>query len=234
MASVPAKEVVDSRVAALIEYLQGPGRHQARWWHTLAATYAMLGDHAYAASLYLAAASKATKESLAGWCYHKASVSYAAAGDRQQAYATARAGIDKCWTQKAPTCSPDLLWSAALQAYHAGQYTEAVQYGEAAAAAGCFPSEASSRSSVPCNLQEQSYAVEPAAWYEHPWDVLRYAYRQIGNDSAADAAARTLTAAFDARSDAQLRGMPVTGCHHVNTLNELAATSLHQQVRMQC
>ncbi len=86
---------------------------------------------------------------------------------------------------------PELPWLAGFASWRAGRYRDAVAFSNLAIVHGEY-----------CGLAGEvarGLFRHLPALYEGPFDVLRYAYRALGEESAADQAERDFRAAYDAR-----------------------------------
>jgi hypothetical protein len=197
------------------------------WWHVLADTQAALQDNKQGALSYVQSAKQSQmlgQNRGAAWSMYQAAAAYARDGRHVDAVATAKKGIQMC----KDTCGAELHWFLSFLEYGAGNCELAVALAHEAAARGCF-GNAGSGSDGACkdtSVQQQQQHMYLPAWYELPYDVLRFAYRQLGGSAAADAAELNWTAAVAAREAAAKAPQPLLGVYELESIEQLQWTNV--------
>jgi tetratricopeptide (TPR) repeat protein len=225
--AIPQQHVLRAREESLLQYIRdNRAYYMPHWWYVLADTQAALQDYKQAALSYVQSAKQAQivqRDREAAWSMYQAAAAYGKAGRQADAIATARKGLRMC----KDTCGPELHWLLAFMEYSAEHYELAVENALKAATQGCFgaASNGSICSSAVCRdasmqQQQQQWRHLPA-WYEAPYDVLRYAYTLLGKSAAADAAELDYRAAVAAREAAEREAPPITGVYEVQSIQQL-------------
>lgn len=211
--------VVETRAHTIREHLLNTTEASQRsyLWDALGDALMKLQEYPDAAWAYELAARQATSGDMSDWCYYKAAQAYAYGGHIAVGLAAAEKGVDLCSLRQVPPCRPELLWAASLHAYHMHKYQAAVDYGQNAVAAGCNLAAARSKHRS-CPAATHPQHIHVPAWYELPWDVLRFAYRALGNISAANTAQASFSAAWAARANGFQPLEPVMSVYHVETV----------------
>jgi FkbM family methyltransferase len=158
-------------LAVLLEETRDkPG--EARWWYYLGQTYEGLGRprDAMAAFQRCAAIRQGWAEQAAWACYRAANCALQLQ-EREDALELCAMGL-----ARQPE-SPELAWLAGFICHEMGRFTQAVTWSQIAISLGHFEGRE-------CGRQRISFRHLPG-WYEGPYDVLRYAYRQLGQHNLA-------------------------------------------------
>ncbi|HEX5499131.1 MAG TPA: tetratricopeptide repeat protein, partial [Thermomicrobiales bacterium] len=160
--------------------------HEPRWWYYLGDALQALRRYEEAIDAYDRCASLPGWDEEAAWACFRSGQCYLALGKYKQA-------IDVCARgMTLHSGLPELPWLAGYIAYKAGDYQKAIYWSHIAAALGAYDGVAAS---VP------RYGFrEPTAIWEAPYDVLRYAYRALGQTAAADLAEEAYQAALKERT----------------------------------
>jgi tetratricopeptide (TPR) repeat protein len=175
-------------VAILRKYTRQHAR-EPRWHYYLGASHQDLGEFAAAIDAYRACAA------LGGWA-------------EEGAWACYRAAECCCslqrWDDAIRFCAQglairpataELAWLAGYAAYQAKRYEDAIAWSNMAVVNGLHDGAGA-------GFPRKSFR-NPTALYEGPYDVLRWTFKALGNQAAADEAAREFEAAKHAREAAQ-------------------------------
>lgn len=175
-------------VAILRKYTRQHAK-DPRWHYYLGASYHDLGQFAAAIDAYRACAA------LGGWA-------------EEGAWACYRAAECCCslqrWDDAIRFCAQglaiqpataELAWLAGYAAYHARRYEDAIAWSNMAVVNGLHDGAGAGFTRISFR--------NPTALYEGPYDVLRWTFKALGNEAAADEAAREFEAARQAREAAQ-------------------------------
>jgi tetratricopeptide (TPR) repeat protein len=175
-------------VAILRKYTRQHAR-EPRWHYYLGASHHDLGQYAAAIDAYRACAA------LGGWAEEGAWACYRAA--------------DCCcslqrWTEAIEFCAKglalrpataELAWLAGYAAYKARRYEDAIAWSNMAIVNGLHDGAGA-------GFPRKGFR-NPTALHEGPYDVLRWTFKALGNEAAADEAAREFEAAKRAREAAR-------------------------------
>ncbi len=159
-----------------------------RWHYYLGASHHDLGQYAAAIDAFKACAA------LGGWAEEGAWACYRAA---ECCVALQRWGeaIDFCARGLAiRPATAELAWLAGYAAYKAKRYEDAIAWSNMAVVNGLYDGAGGS-------FPRTSFR-NPTALYEGPYDVLRWTFKALGNDAAAEEARREFEAAKQAREAA--------------------------------
>ena len=143
-----------------------------RWWYYLGQTLEELGEHRRAADAY-----QQCYELREGWAEQSAWACFRAAtcwlrfGEWQQALEICALGLAR------QPQSPELAWLAGFCSFKLGHFANAVTWEEIAIGLGHFEGRAA-------GLDRISFRYLPG-WYEGPYDVLRFAWRSLGQPQRA-------------------------------------------------
>jgi tetratricopeptide (TPR) repeat protein len=175
-------------VAILRKYTRQHAR-EPRWHYYLGASHQDLGEFAAAIDAYRACAA------LGGWA-------------EEGAWACYRAAECCCslqrWDDAIKFCAQglairpataELAWLAGYAACQAKRYEDAIAWSNMAVVNGLHDGAGA-------GFPRKSFR-NPTALYEGPYDVLRWTFKALGNQAAADEAAREFEAAKRAREAAQ-------------------------------
>jgi tetratricopeptide (TPR) repeat protein len=174
-------------IAILKRYTRQHGK-QPRWFYYLGAAHHDIGEHAAAIDAFTTCAS------LGGWAEEGAWACYRAAECciKLQRWAEA---IQYCVNGIAiRPATAELAWLAGFTMQKVGRHEEAVAWARMSIAVGLYAGEGA-------RFQRISFRA-PMALYEGPYDVLRYAYKALGDTRAAEQAERDYRAAKAAREKA--------------------------------
>ncbi len=147
-----------------------------RWWYYLGQTLEDKGDLAEAVDAYRRCATLDGWAEQAAWACYKAGGCLAQLGELSQAIEQCAYGLSKL------PGSPELAWLAGFCCYQLRLYSHAIHWEQMAIALGQFKGAHSG--------QERTSFRHLPAWYEAPFDVLRFAYRALGRQDEADGAER--------------------------------------------
>ena len=163
-----------------------------RWHYYLGETLKNLGRSEQAVSSYDACAALRGWNEESAWACYRAAEILAGLGRHREA-------IDRCATGLARHAGvAELAWLAAFSTYQLGDPTQAVYWAELAVVHGLFRGKGQ-------NVRRIGFRY-PSGLYEGPYDVLRYALRDIGDHAGAAAAERSYHEATAARERAQRTG----------------------------
>ncbi len=161
---------------------------EPRWWYYLGQTYEGLGRPAEAADAYRRCA--AVRQ---GWSEQAAWACYRAANCHLQ-LAQPEEALELCTSGLARQPeSPELAWLAGFICYRLRRFRQAVTWSQLSITLGNFRGHQSGQWRI-------SFRYLPA-WYEGPFDVLRYAYRELGQPALAAECHRDFLAAKKLRED---------------------------------
>jgi len=170
-------------VRLLTEYVEE--HDEARWWFYLGESYRALFRYLEAIASYLNCASKSGWDEEAGFAHYRASECSALMGEFGRGLELAIAGL----AYHAEMA--ELYWHAGWCAYKLGKHQQAIRLSHAAADRGaCWG-----------NFDEQrrvGFKHLPAL-YEGPYDVLRHAYRALGEKGLAKASDESFDVALKRR-----------------------------------
>jgi glycosyltransferase involved in cell wall biosynthesis len=174
------------RDAAILEAHVHAHPKDPRWHYYLGESLKNLERHAEAVAAYDACAA------LRGWSEESAWACYRAAEClcRLERY---RDAIDRCAAGLARHAGiAELAWLAGFAAYRLGDSAQAVYWARLAITHGLFRGDGASVPRIGFR--------NPAALYEGPYDLLRYALRKIGDAGGASEAEQLYAAALAART----------------------------------
>ncbi|MBU3689212.1 MAG: hypothetical protein B7C54_02390 [Acidimicrobiales bacterium mtb01] len=160
----------------------------ARWFYYLGATYESLGRHKEAIRAY----EKCSR--LPGWAEEAAFASFRAANCwcvLQDWRAAVKACVEGLAHRPA---TAELAWLAGWACYQAGRHEDAIAWSHMAIANGRYAGSSADDGRVGFR--------ELRGLFEGPYDVLRFAYRAIGDIAAAERAEGDFQVALEARSSA--------------------------------
>jgi len=172
--------------------------HNARWWFYLGQTLEQLEDYAEAILAY-----RRCCDLREGWAEQAAWASYCAANcflkleDYETALEVCAFGLSR------QAASPELAWLAGFCCYQLGRYADAIAWEEMAIAIGSFEGSAAAERRI-------SFRYLPG-WYEAPFDVLRFAHRQLGDIERAKACQAKYQQAIQVRQIPKTTDPIVTG-----------------------
>eukprot|EP00775_Hariotina_reticulata_P011050 gene11050-11205_t len=173
-------EALRQHVRALQQHLFTQPPREAWWLLQIAQAYEEAGYKSLALQHHSRAFKASRSRSLAAWAMYSLSVMHTAAAQYPAVIDAASRGISKV-----PT--PELLWIASFASYSMGNMQQAVAWAEMAASLGCMRKSSSSLCSIPSPM----VFMDLNAWYGHPYDVLAYSYKELGDASAASEAEAT-------------------------------------------
>lgn len=185
------KRKLERDVAILRKYTRRHAK-QPRWFYYLGASHQELGDFAAAIDAYRACAE------LRGWAEEGAWACYRAAEC---------CGRLSRWTEAVHFCAAglavrpataELAWLAGYSSYKAGRHEDAIAWSHMAIANGLYAGQGARFPRISFRF--------PTALYEGPYDVLRWAYKALGQAEAAAAAERQFECARQAREVAATTG----------------------------
>lgn len=159
-----------SQVHALRKYLTGSPANRAWWLLQLAEAFDGVDKWEHAEQHYAMTYEASTSRRLAAWAMYRLAELQLREGKYHDAIDSATKGM-------ARHVVPDLLWIASLAAYRAADFRGAVSWAEMAAQVSCAENK--------CLVDRPAAFMDVDAWYEKPYDVLRFAYRQWGDRDAA-------------------------------------------------
>jgi len=171
--------------------------HNARWWYYLGQTHEELEQYAEAIEAY-----QRCFEIRDGWaeqaawaCFNMAKC-HSRFGQFNRAVEACASGLAR------QPASPELAWQAAYCCYENGRDRDAILWAEVAVRLGRYEGLDAGKGRVSFrNL---------TGWYEGPYDVMRFAYRRLGEYVQADAAERKYHAAKEQRLSDSNDGQPLT------------------------
>ncbi len=161
-----------------------------RWWYYLGQTLEGLARHEEAVAPFRRCAELPGWDEQAAWAAYKGAECLCALRDYPAAVALCAQGLAR------QAGSPELAWLAGWCCYQQGKILEAIHWEQMAIALGSVEG---------CNVGAGSAASSRIsfrhlpAWYEGPYDVLRYAYARLGDAAAADCAQQQYERALRAR-----------------------------------
>ncbi|MCC6382641.1 MAG: hypothetical protein IT304_09020 [Dehalococcoidia bacterium] len=138
-----------------------------RWWYYLGDTCEGLGRHVEAIAAWQECAACDGWDEEAGWAMYRAAQSHAALGNLDDAILACTTGMAR------HAGMPELPWYAGYLSFQRGRMRQAARFAELAAR---MPKE------------ERVGFRHPPAHREGPYDVLRFAYRALGDDARAETA----------------------------------------------
>ena len=157
----------------------------ARWHYYLGESLKNLGRHPEAIPAYDACAALRGWDEESAWACYRAAECLSVLGRHREA-------IDRCAAGLARHAGiAELAWLAAFSAYQLGSPAQAVYWARLSITHGLFQGQGASVPRIGFR--------NPSALYEGPYDVLRFALRQLGDTFGADAAERSYLQALAAR-----------------------------------
>jgi tetratricopeptide (TPR) repeat protein len=181
------------RDAAMLEAYTRKHPFNPRWHFYLGESYKYLGRDADAIAAYNACAALRGWDEESAWACYRAAECHVALGAFQEA-------IDRCAAGLARHAgTAELAWLAAFSAYHLGQHAQAVYWALLSSAVGCFRG-------VGATMPRIGFR-NVNALYELPFEVLRVAYKALGNRAKAEEARRLYHEAIRARRKASRDGV---------------------------
>ena len=182
----------------------------ARWYFYLGMTLDELGKKLAAAAAFEAASTSSDLEQAAWALYQAGYIYHYTAGNKDKAMELLR---------QAHAFFPamhEAPWLLSYWLYYESLYDEAVVWGQRTLlAADCHISNSSCCSSNSCNAGRKGYRDLFKKLNTSPFDVLRFAYRQLGDGEAADKAELGHNKAIAAQAEAAVADVPVMGLYHV-------------------
>jgi len=157
-----------------------------RWFYYLGDALHGLGRHADAVAAFTACSALRGWDEEAAWAQYRAAECLCALGRWDDA-------VDACASGLARHAGlAELAWLAGFASYRGGRHTQAVWWSKASIALGCFHG---------CGRDVKRIGFRnPAAQWEGPYDVLRYALGALGDDEGAKDAERDCGQAREARA----------------------------------
>jgi len=156
-----------------------------RWFYYLGDALHGLGRHEEAVSAFTTCSSLRGWDEEAAWAQYRAAECLCALGRWDDA-------VDACASGLARHAGiAELSWLGAFASYRVGRHAQAVWWSKASIALGCFQG---------CGRDVKRIGFRnPAALWEGPYDVLRYALRALGDEEGAKDAELTYERARGAR-----------------------------------
>jgi hypothetical protein len=158
---------------------------EPRWLYYLGDALQNLGDPKAAISAYQACASLRGWDEESAWACYRAAECWCVLGEWGHA-------VDECAAGLARHAGiAELAWLAGYASYKGGKPAQAVWWARSSIALGRFR-----------GVGEKVHRISfrnPSAQYEGPYDVLRWAYRALGDTAAAEESERLFEAATKAR-----------------------------------
>ena len=151
----------------------------------LGQTYYSLDEKALAAVEYRRCAALIDWDEQAGFAMYRAAECFYALGRNDEGFATAVDGL------RYSARIPELPWIAALTSYQLGNMLTAIGWAHMSIAIG--ESDGAGHHLLRSHLRDL------LGVYDGPWDVLRFAYRAIGNEAEANRAEKRYEAAKSKR-----------------------------------
>lgn len=148
----------------------------ARWWYYLGQTHAALDQKQMAVNAFTHCAQ------LDGWSEQSAWACYSAAKCLSEMKRFPEAEEIAAYGMTRDAGFPELPWIAAWCCYAESNDHRAIHWATMAASLGAVTGSHAGRDRV-------GFRFAPA-WYEAPFDILRYAHRRLGSEQAAAAAER--------------------------------------------
>ena len=200
--SVDKQALLGQEKKMLQEYLGGTPPIPARWFFYLGEALEQLGDVMEAAGAFERSAGVATSNEEAAWALYRAALCH------QKAQAkTLTVQLLTQALAKQPSM-PEAAWLLALVAYHAGRYADATSWTATGAAQGCFKGL--------CTCRSRKRHRDVFTWFGAPYDIQRFAYPQLGDESAAAEAQANYVAAGELLEKYREEEEPVMGLHQMS------------------
>lgn len=165
-----------TRDVGILIAMTGREPREARWWYYLGDTYSNLGDHAQAIAAFDRCASLDGWHEEAAWARYREAECWLALGLPARAVERCAAGLARY-----PGMA-ELAWLAGFASWTARRYEDAVRWAELAIVHGETGTSGAARRRIGFR--------NPAALNEGPYDILRFAWRELGNAEAASEAER--------------------------------------------
>jgi len=163
--------------------------NDARWWYYLGQTHEELKDLPNAVLAFEKSGSLTGWPEQIAWSCFKAASCYSM-------MKTHRNAIEWCTRGLAvQSSSPELAWLAAFSAYELGDDHSAISWAIMASAIGNW-------NGIEAGVPRIGFRHLPG-WYEGPFDVMRHAYRRLGQVNKAANAEKQFHAALNERQRAQ-------------------------------
>ncbi len=156
-----------------------------RWWYYLGDALALAGERIEAIGAFRRCAAIDTWAEEAAWATYREAQLWVASGDFDTAIERCAVGLSRH-----PGIA-ELAWYAGYAAFHAGRHRDAAAFANLAVVHGEYLGLAAAT--------DRTLFRHPPALYEGPFDVLRHAYRALGDHRAADQAEADHRAASSAR-----------------------------------
>lgn len=153
-----------SRDVAILEGYTGEHPQDPRWWYYLGDSYAGLGRDDEACGAWARCWALDGWDEEAAWAAYRIAVVKHTAGAHTQALEWCLKGM-----RRHPGLA-ELPWLAGLSCYHLGRYYHAIHWAQTAIA----------QQATPAGLPERIGFRHQPALREGPYDVLHWAYRQLG------------------------------------------------------
>jgi tetratricopeptide (TPR) repeat protein len=168
--------------------------NRARWHYYLGATHQQLGDHAAAIDAFRACAELRGWEEEGAWACYGAAECCCSLHRWDDALQFCAAGL------AIHPATAELAWLAGFAAYQAMRFGDAVAWSNMAIANGLY------RGAGP-RFERVGFR-HPPALYEGPFDILRWAYRGLGDEQAAAVAEREYALAQSLRESSRPNARP--------------------------
>lgn len=156
-----------------------------RWFYYLGDSYAGMERYEEAITAFRTCASLDGWDEEGAWAMYRSAQCFLHLGRPQDAIGECAVGMEK------HPGLPDLPWQAAYAAWQAGNAAHAAYWARHAIALGHF-------AGIAASVPRIGFRYPPASW-EGPYDILRFALRQVGDDAGADEAERLYHEALAAR-----------------------------------
>jgi tetratricopeptide (TPR) repeat protein len=181
-------------VAILKRYTRSHPK-QPRWFYYLGASHQQLGDYAAAIDAYRTCAERRGWEEEGAWACYGAAECCCKLQRWDDALQFCAAGL------AIRPATAELAWLAGFAAYKALRFGDAVAWSNMAIANGLYRGAGAQFERIGFR--------HPPGLYEGPFDVLRWAYKGLGDEQAAAAAERDHALALALRESTQPRALSV-------------------------
>ncbi len=184
-----AARVKFTRDLAILQRYTRKHPQVARWFYYLGASHQQLGDHAAAIDAFRTCAELRGWEEEGAWACYGAAESCCSLHRWDDALQFCAAGL------AIRPATAELAWLAGFAAFKALRYRDAVAWSNMAIANGLYRSAGAEFDRIGFR--------HPPGLYEGPFDVLRWAYKALGDEAAATQAGRDYELARSLRQSAR-------------------------------
>ncbi len=146
--------------------------NDGRWWYYLGQTYSGLKLYRKAVDAYRECFSINSWNEQAAWACYCGANAHLKLGEFEAALETAAKGLTLC------TTFPELAWQAGFCCYKLNRFRDAIAWQHMSISLGHFKG-------IGAGAHRIGQRHVPA-WYESPFDVLRFAYKKMGDRANAE------------------------------------------------